>query len=422
MRGTTGDAYAAGAARLSRVEVGRYLLLGAPALGLGLAATTLSAYLPIFAHELTRSHLLIGTLVATQGLAALVLPVGVGAASDRLRTRLGGRLPILMATAPIAAVALVVAPFGRTILVLALAALGFFVAETAYYVPYRAMYSDLVPRAHSGRAQGVQGVFRGAGTGAALVGGALLLQAWRPLPFAVAAAVLLATTIAMVAGVRGNATQARRDATAAATPRSVWTLLREYPDIRRFMLCNVLWQSTEAGLKSFVVLYLRPGLHQSLGFSAGAMAVAAGAALVAAPLAGKLADRYGAARVMRILLAVFGVGLWIPTFSRSTAVLLSVLPVVGMGGAMALSLPYAILMKVMPRGSHGATAGLFDLSGGAGTLLGPLITGAAIDALAPAFAATGGYAAMWPVIGTAALLSIGLLRVHELTDLPPAAS
>jgi MFS family permease len=171
------------------------VLLGIPALGLGLAATTLTAYLPVLARELTRSHLLIGTLVGGEGLVALLLPVWVGAASDRVHRRLGRRIPFLLVTAPVAAAALAVAPFGRSILVLAVASFGFFVADFAYCAPYRALYSDLVPRAQSGRAQGIQGIFLGAGMGSALVGGALLLQLWRALPFIVAASVLLATTL-----------------------------------------------------------------------------------------------------------------------------------------------------------------------------------------------------------------------------------
>ena len=77
---------------------------------------------------------------------------------------------------------------------------------------------------------------------------------------------------------------------------------------------------------------------------------------------------------------------------------------------MALSMPYTILMRIMPRESHGASAGLFDVSSGAGSLLGPLLTGVAIDVLHPLFASTDGYAAMWPVIGTSTLLSIAFLK------------
>lgn len=405
--------------RLSGDERRTYLLLGVPALGLGLAATTLTAYLPVLARELTTSHFLIGGVVGGEGLIALLLPVCVGAASDRVHTRLGPRLPFLLATAPPAALGLALAPFGRSILALGIDAVIFYASYFTYYAPYRALYSDIVPRAQSGRAQGIQALFRGAGMGSALVGGALLMPLWRPMPFVVAAAVLLAMTLVAVLGLRHRDWGSSRTDPDRSAPAEVWALLRGRRDIRWFMLSNVLWQLTEGGLKTFIVLYLRRGLHKSFAFSAGAMAVVAAAAVLAAPLAGRLADRYGAVRVMRVLLLVFGAGLCVPTFSRSLGVLLPILPVVGMGGAMAFALPYTILMQIAPRGSHGAAAGLFDLSGGAGSLLGPVVTGAAIDLLRPVFVSTQGYAAMWPVIGLASLASMATLSLGKVGQAPP---
>jgi MFS family permease len=271
------------------------------------------------------------------------------------------------------------------------------------------LYSDLVPPTRGGRAQGIQGIFRAAGMGLALVGGALLLELWPPLPYLVAACVLIVATLVAALGLRGAVLRARLPPLGETTRAGAWRLLREHGDIRQFMIANILWQFTVGGLKSFILLYLTRGLHKSIDFSAGAMAVVGVGGLVGAPLAGYLADRHGPERVMRILLAAFGLGLWIPAFSSSTAVLLAVLPVVGTGGAMALSLPYAILMRHMKRGSYGVAAGLFDVSNGTGSLLGPLITGVFIDLLRPLFASTGGYAAMWAVLGTSTLLSIPLM-------------
>jgi MFS family permease len=286
----------------------------------------------------------------------------------------------------------------------------FYVAYFTYYAPYRALYSDVVPRAHAGRAQGLQGAFRAAGMGAALIGGALLMPVGRALPFVAAAAVLLATAFAMALALPRSAAGAPATEPKVAPYRLVWSLLRDRPELRRFLGANVLWQLMEGGLKTFIVLYIHHGLHRSFSFSAGAMAVVALSALVSAPLAGKLADRFGGTRVMRVLLWVFGLGVILPAFSTSMGLLLVELPLMGMGGAMALALPYALLMRLVPRQSHGATAGLFDVTSGAGTLLGPLVTGAAIDLLRPLFPATSGYAAMWLVIGGASLASTLLLR------------
>jgi MFS family permease len=103
------------------------------------------------------------------------------------------------------------------------------------------------------------------------------------------------------------------------------------------------------------------------------------------------------------------VGLALPALSSSPVVLAAALPILAVMGGAALVLPYALLTRLMPEESHGAGAALFDVSNGAGTLLGPVIAGASIDLLGPLFASTKGYAAMWPPISAATLLSVAVL-------------
>ena len=74
-----------------------------------------------------------------------------------------------------------------------------------------------------------------------------------------------------------------------------------------------------------------------------------------------------------------------------------------------MSLPYALLMPMMPRGAHGAVTGLYSLSRGVGTSLGPLLAGVAIQAAGEEYRWTGSCAARrsssrsrsWPRYATA---------------------
>jgi hypothetical protein len=59
------------------------------------------------------------------------------------------------------------------------AALIFFTGYVLAYEPYRALYPDTVGRDAAGRAQGAQALWRGTGTGIALLGGGLLLAVGR---------------------------------------------------------------------------------------------------------------------------------------------------------------------------------------------------------------------------------------------------
>ncbi len=399
-----------GEKRLSGEERRLFVLLGVPSVGLSLSLAVLSTYLPVLAHRFTSSRAAIGSLVGGEGFVALLVPLWAGGLSDRVDSRFGRRIPFLLGSAPIAALALSLVPFARSLPAMAVAVFFFYLAYFAYLAPYRALYPDLVPKDASGRSQGIQGVLGEVGLGFALVAGGLLLEVWRPLPYLVAAAVLLLGTAALVLGLGKRARHAPRGARVRSPPAEVWALLREHPEIRRFAVANVLLALSLGGLKTFVVLWLTEGLGKTMAFTSAMMGIVAGGAIAGALVAGKLADRHGAARIMRLSLAVFGVGLCLPTFSSSTVVLGSALPIIALCGGASSVLPYAVLMRLMPPRSHGAAAGLFDLSNGLGTLLGPALTGAAIDLLHPLFASTHGLAAMWPVISVSALLSAAVLR------------
>jgi MFS family permease len=74
-----------------------------------------------------------------------------------------------------------------------------------------------------------------------------------------------------------------------------------------------------------------------------------------------------------------------------------------------MTLPYALLMPLMDEDDHGLTTGLYSLSRGIGTALGPLLAGAAIQLLASPLDGTQGYQAMWGVAAVAVLASIPVL-------------
>lgn len=386
------------------------LLLGLPSFALALCLAVLSTYLPVLARRFTSSTAVIGLLVGGEGLIAVLLPVWVGRLSDRTETRLGPRLPFLIVTAPLAALAFGLLPFAPSLLVMAAEVFVFYLAYFSYLSPYRALYPDLVSESASARAQGVQGVFNGAGLGCALVGGGLLLDLWRPLPYLLGSTTLLLVTAIVVASLRRSRARRTPAEHGATSPfAEIWELIHGDVAIFRFVLGNALLTLALGGLKSFVVLWLTEGLGKSMTFTAGAMTVVAVGTIVGALISGKLGDRYGPGRVLALALCVFGVGVSVGTFSTSVPVLGTAFPFIALAGGAAVALPYALLMELAPQKKHGIVAGLFDASSGAGTLLGPTLTGLAIDLLRPFFPASHGYAAMWPVLSLSVIASTVIL-------------
>jgi MFS family permease len=372
----------------------------------------LTTYGPVVLIQLTGSTSQVGALIGGEGAFALVVPLVAGVVSDRLPgSPSRRRLPFVVVGAPLIIVGLVLLPLSDSVGLAAFSVLAFFVGYYLYYPPYRALYADLLPRSFYARAQSSQAVLRGAGLGVALLAGGLLLTVWRELPFAIAAAAVFATTLALAPLFRVENPCPNR--VLPYEPTSIRKLLLRNGELRSFAFANALWEFSFAGLKSFIVLYVVRGLGHSPSVASAVIAVVAVMYVAGAPLAGRLAERYGIVPVLRVAALVYGAGLIFGVFPHTLTPLLIGLPFVALAGAILLTLPQALAFSVAPVGSEGAAAGLQDFSRGVGVVLGPVVVGAAIQAFRGELASTHGYAAMWPVIGIPVLASLFFLRNLE---------
>src|SRR6185312_4904205 len=171
-------------------------ILGLPTAALALAITVVTTSVPVAASEFLDSSVVIGGLIAIEGVLALWLPLVVGSWSDRLHTSVGGRLPFLIAGTPIAIISLALMGVAGSLPVMIAVVTVFFVAYFIAYEPYRALYPDLIRDEIAARAQSTQAIWRGAGTGMALVGGGLLI-AWGVLAPFIGGAILFAVCMAL---------------------------------------------------------------------------------------------------------------------------------------------------------------------------------------------------------------------------------
>jgi MFS family permease len=114
---------------------------------------------------------------------------------------------------------------------------------------------------------------------------------------------------------------------------------------------------------------------------------------------------------------LYGFGSLVPGFTDSIAILVPVMVIVGFGGGLVMTLPYALLQPLMPPGGHGTLTGFYSLSRGIGTALSPLLAGIAIEVLEGPFSSSQGYSAMWLVCGGTILLSVPALnRLRSLAE------
>jgi MFS family permease len=398
---------------LERGEKRTVALLGLPTMALSLSVTVTTTYLPTVAHAFVSSNVVIGVIIGLEGLMALWLPLVVGAWSDHLNTRLGGRLPFLIGASPIVVLGLAAMALVGSTLTLAGAALVFFFGYFVAYEPYRALYPDAVGEEAAGRAQGTQALWRGVGTGLALLGGGLLLGLGRGAPFLAAAVAYLVCVgaFAAVLARRGVPSESQGDSgSLREEARHVVRLVREHGALQAFLIANALWELSLAALKTFVVLYVTRGLGFSRTDASLIIGAVAVIVLLAALGSGKLADRHGRLKVLQVALPFYGVGFLVPLIFTAPAAVAAAIPFIAVGGGVLMALPYAILIPLMPEDEHGALTGYYSLSRGLGTWFGPLLAGVAVTALAGVFSATDGYQAVWGVCAISVLASIVPVR------------
>ncbi|HVV75448.1 MAG TPA: MFS transporter [Mycobacteriales bacterium] len=383
---------------------GFLIRLGVPALGITFAVTVVSTYAPVLIGG--RSNpVVVGIIVGGEGFFGLFVPVVVGAISDRRAKVAQDRVRAMLIATPIAVAGLVlIAIAGNAVTVVAAGAAIYFACHFAYLAPFEALYADLVPDAASGRSRSAESIWRLAGAAGALIAGGFLVQAWKPSPFLVAAVLIAGTTATVWRFLRHTKPVHVEGSNRGA--HDLWPRTREIlaeREVRLIVIANTLWNVTLSALRAFVVLFFTLGLGRSPSFVSAVIfpLVAIGMA-ASAPITGQLADRFGHVRVLKIAVPVYGGGLLVPGITQASWVL-GIVPIVAAAAATTMIVPFAALMRVMPDHDHGAIAGVFTLSRGLGTLLGPVMAGAAIFLLRSPLQHTHGYAAMWFVIGTATL-------------------
>ena len=406
-------------ARTPTVQRRLFWILGLGAFGLAFSITTTAAYLPPLLHRFTDSGTLIGLVLGAEGVFALLLSPVIGPWSDSFHTPLGRRRPFMLAALGPLGFCLLLMPFMPNLWTTTLIVLAFFFAYYVYEPPYRGLYPDLLPPQTYGRAQGVQHVLRGIALGTALVGGGFLLKAWHAAPFVLAAFVTTAACAAPILFIREDGGHGRVFEGVRAYFRRSWSILRQEAEVRRFLLANAAWEGTFAAARTFVVLYVIDGLHQSKVISSALLGAVATGYVIAALLASKLGDRFGIARVIFWSSFIYGGGFLVAGLATTWHDWYFALIVpVSVAGGLVMTLAWGLLFKLMPEEHRGAVSGLATTTKGLGLLLGAPIAGAAIDIARPYLESTNGYQILWPVCAIPILAAIPI--VYRMMRIEPS--
>jgi len=384
--------------------------LGLGAFGLAFSITTTAAYLPPLLHRFTHSGGLIGVVLGAEGVFALLLSPVVGPWSDSFHTPMGRRRPFMLVAIGPMGFCLLLMPFMPNLWTTALVVFAFFGAYYVYEPPYRGLYPDVLPPETFGRSQGVQHIQRGIAIGIALVGGGLLFKFWRPAPF-VLASILTTTACGLtILLVREDGGHGRVFEGFWAYIKRSWHIFWEDGDVRRFLLANSAWEGTFAAARTFVVLYMIDGLHESKVMSSAVLGAVAVGYIIAAVFAGRLGDRFGLARVIFFASFVYGGGFLVGGLAqRWHDWYFGLIVVVAIAGGTVMTLAWGLLYKLVAKEYRGAVSGLATTTKGIGLLVGAPVAGLAIDLARPYFQATDGYQILWSICGLPIPAEIPLL-------------
>jgi MFS family permease len=392
--------------------------LGLGAFGLAFSITTISVALPPLLRTFTDSGSLIGLVIGAEGFFALTLSPVIGPWSDAFHTPLGRRRPFMLVGIAPMAFCLLLMPFMPNFWTTTLLVLAFYFAYYLYEPPYRGLYPDVLPPSAYGRAQSVQHVLRGIALGIALVGGNFLLKVWTPAPFLTAAIVTSTACGVTILLVREDGGHGRVFEGFLAYLKRSWCIFWQEGDVRRFLLANSAWEGTFAAARSFVILYVIDGLHESKTVSGEILASVAAGYVIAAIFAGRLGDRFGLARVIFFASFVYGTGFLVGGLAEQWHTwYLGLIVTVAIAGGTVMTLAWGLLYKIVPAQHRGAVSGLATTTKGIGLLVGAPIAGVAIDLARPYLDATDGYQILWPVCGLPILGAIPLLvRLIRVED------
>jgi MFS family permease len=378
-------------------------------LGAAAAQTTAVVLLPVLLRDETTSTFLIGFAVGGEGVFALLIPFVIGALSDRLPRslthRFGRRSFFLLWSAPVMAATLVMMPFVSGFWPTVGVAFAFFCAAQVFFTPLWTLTIDAVPDDRRARVQGARGALRAAGLGYGLVLGGALFSIWEPLPFLLAALLVLVCAAGTVLAARtladGDDPPRRRG---PGTVRELLTELNENPDAKRLLAANALWNGAIDGVRPYFLLFGSVVLGIGPAVTSAWMLFLVIGIGLGSILVGRLGDHSDRARLLARGVALTTLAMAAGFFMRNIIVGIPILLAAGVGAAAIIALPYPIYASLTDAKRAGEHTGVFVVSLSAGRLLAPMIVGAVIDFARPFMRETEGYPAMWLV---AALMAGG---------------
>jgi MFS family permease len=328
---------------------------------------------------------LIGLVMGIDNVLGVILQPLMGHLSDRLKRRVGSRVPVIMVVAPAAAVPFVLIPWAGSLPVLLLFVISFAILANCSRVVTESLLPDYVSREHRSRANGALKI----ATSLTIVSSSLvsLLVVDHNLHLAFLIPALFMLVCFAIVGLTLRRIPARTtveaDGKEPSEDRPFLRILADaFRDRRRLTLMAgiVCFAGTWAGLRALVTPYATEVLGMSRG-AAGALTLPGGIAfLVAAVPIALVSDRVGQARMIAYGICGFILGT-LGAFTWQTPLGTTVfLGVAAIGYAcFSINAVVAIWNSAPSEHALGVYTGLYTVAASSGSAVGPAMLGWTID-------------------------------------------
>ena len=169
---------------MTRFNYGKIFLLGFGFFGVSVIWGVYNAFVPIFLSE--KFHIepaFIGFFMTLDNIAALFIQPPVGAWSDRLRTRIGRRMPFILIGAPVGALVFGLIPLAAVLPLFVACTTTLILSMAFWRTPVVALMPDITPSSKRSQANGIINFMGGIGAIISFLGGSALYRMNPAFPF-----------------------------------------------------------------------------------------------------------------------------------------------------------------------------------------------------------------------------------------------
>ncbi len=241
-----------------RLNYGKTFLLGFGFFGVSVIWGVYNAFVPLFlANKFGLEPWLIGFFMTLDNIAALLIQPPVGAWSDRLRTKIGRRMPFILIGAPIGAVAFGLIPLAAVLPLFVACTSTLLISMAFWRTPVIALMPDITPSKYRSQANGVINFMGGVGSIAAFLGGSTLYEMNPAFPFWLGSILVVVSALMVFIFIREP--KVIEESKTAERP-SMWNSLKDVftnpeKSALRILLSIFFWFIAYNAVEAFFTLY-----------------------------------------------------------------------------------------------------------------------------------------------------------------------